>query len=95
MAGPKTEPTGKRETGDPPSIEDFMRNKRKEDCRVCRLSEDLRLKLSTASKKGWSRENVVEYLNEHFADDMGANVTDDELTTHFSGKHDRKLKEGR
>ena len=63
---------------------DFMRQKRREACPVCRLSAEVRSQLDTASDKGIKRKDVLEWLHRV----VGSPITDAELTAHRTGRHD-------
>jgi hypothetical protein len=62
---------------------DFMKQKRREVCPVCKLSAEVRAQLETAAEKGIKRRDVLEWLHSV----VGVAVTDQELTSHRNGRH--------
>jgi len=66
------------------SLADFVRQKRRESCPVCKLPQEVRDQLATASDKGHKRRDVLEWLKV----DAGVPITDTELTAHRNGRHD-------
>ena len=65
-------------------LAEFMRAKRREACRVCKLPADVREQLATASDRGIKRKYVLEWLRTS----VGVDITDEELTAHRTGRHD-------
>jgi hypothetical protein len=63
---------------------DYMRAKRREGCKVCQLSGDIRAQLRTASDKKILIRDQIAWLR----DVVGADITADDLTSHRSGRHD-------
>ena len=63
---------------------DFMRQKRREACPVCKLPQEVREQLATASDKGITQKYVLEWLRTT----VGVPITKDELTGHRNGRHD-------
>jgi hypothetical protein len=66
------------------SLVEFMQDKRRADCPVCKLPEDVRKQLATAAEKGIRRKDVLEWLRAV----IGVQITDVELTAHRNGRHD-------
>ena len=66
------------------SLTEFVRAKRRADCRVCKLSDEVREQLVTASDRGIKQATVLEWLR----DSVGVPITRDELSTHRNGRHD-------
>lgn len=66
------------------SLVDYARAKRREDCPVCALPEDIRQQIVMASDRGIRRRQVIEWLREI----VKAQITEQELTTHRNGRHD-------
>lgn len=68
-----------------PSLTEFMRNKIKAACLVCQLPKEIRDQLGrSASKKGFSRPDQVEWLKV-----CGyTKITVEELGKHLNGKHE-------
>jgi hypothetical protein len=66
------------------SLVAFMKDKRRAECPVCKLSEEIRTQLASASEKGIKRKDVLEWLRNA----VGVAITNQELTTHRNGGHD-------
>lgn len=66
------------------SLVQFAKDKRRENCSVCKLSDEVRRQMREASDKKIPRRVVKEWLEtEH-----SKKLTDTEMTTHSSGHHD-------
>lgn len=70
------------------SLTDFMREKAKRDCLICKLPIEVRAQLGPeATKKGFTRPNQLEWLRQA----CGANsVTMEVLNQHLNRQHDRE-----
>ena len=69
----------------PLSLADFVAAKKRADCPVCALPEDIRLQLREAgSKKKIRRPEMIEWLREAHK----VPISDAELTAHYSGRHE-------
>ncbi len=68
------------------SLVEFMRDKRKKDCPVCRIPEELRQEMVAARTKKITRVDILAWLKE----DHGIDVTPGQMDTHNSAKHDQK-----
>lgn len=67
------------------TLADFMRDKKRATCPVCKLPEDIRSQLGKeATKRGFTRADQVEWLNMV----VGAEITLRELSSHFSSRHE-------
>ena len=66
------------------SLVEYARKQRQADCPVCRLPQEAREQMLTASDKKIRRSVVLMWLKEVH----GVDLTDAELTSHYSGKHD-------
>jgi len=66
------------------NLVDFMREKRRKACPVCKLPVEIRAQLATASDRGIKRKDVLEWLHTV----VGVDITNDELTAHRNGGHD-------
>lgn len=66
------------------TLAQFAKDKRKKDCPVCQLSDDVRDQIREASQLRIRRPDVVEWL----AEDHGASVTVADLETHTNGRHE-------
>lgn len=68
------------------TLEQYLLDKRRADCPVCRLAPEVRAILKRASEKGSAR--VAEQI-EWLRLDCGATIMPGELTSHRSGGHDQ------
>ena len=80
--------------GNPPSSKgrsliEFVRDKRREKCKVCQVPDELRRELVAAKGKKIGQEFMLMWL----ANDHGFELTADELQGHNAGHHDRQLRE--
>jgi hypothetical protein len=75
---PETKPQGR-------SLAAFVHEKRKQDCKVCALSPEIREEMIQASKKKIRQADVIEWLRA----EQGVSLDDSDLASHYSGKHDR------
>ena len=66
------------------SLYDYMHAKRRADCPVCQLPDDVREQLRGAKKRKIPRADQVEWLNV----EVGSSVTSANLDAHYSGRHD-------
>ena len=71
-------------TDAPRSLIRFARDKRREGCPVCALSPDIRAQLVEASSRKIPRAVQLEWLRT----DVGARITDADLSQHANGRHD-------
>lgn len=70
------------------SLLDFVAERRRKDCPVCKLPDDVRVQMSTARAKKISRDDVMAWLSQA----IGANeISDQHVTRHNNGHHDRGL----
>ncbi len=68
------------------TLSEFIREKKKKDCVICRLDVSIRRQLGPeASKRGFSRGDQVEWLREVVGITA---VTGDVLQQHLNGRHD-------
>jgi len=66
------------------ALVDFMKQKKREACRVCHLPDEVRAQLRSASDKKIRRKDQLEWLRE----EIHAEITSGELDQHYSGRHD-------
>lgn len=66
------------------SLSDFVKAKKRADCPVCALPDDIREQLVEAGRKKIGRRDQVEWLNQ----EVGVDVTYDDLTSHCNARHD-------
>jgi len=69
------------------SLVEFMHDKRRQDCRICALPQDVRQEMLTASKKKYRQADVLEWLKA----DRDIDISEQEMASHYSGKHDRSF----
>lgn len=69
----------------PRSLAEFVKDKRREACAVCRLPAEVRDQVRTAGEKKIHRRTVLDWLKT----DCSAPITDTELTVHTNGHHDQ------
>lgn len=67
----------------PRSLVDFVKEKKRADCLVCRLPTDVREQVEAASDKRILRNEVVAWLNE----ECGVAATTKDLERHTQGRH--------
>lgn len=68
-----------------PSLVDFVKTKKRENCRVCKLDVEVRGQIGrSASERKISRDQQVEWV--HLV--TGVKITVEELTQHVNGRHD-------
>lgn len=68
----------------PLSLVDFIKQKKREACRVCLLSDEVRQQLAHAREKGITRRVQLAWLKA----EIGADIVDADLTQHVNGRHD-------
>lgn len=69
------------------SLAQYMQSKVRAGCLICQLPQEVRAQLGReASKRGFSREDQVEWLRLACG---AAKVTVEILTAHLNGKHDQ------
>lgn len=66
------------------TLVDFLRDKKREDCPVCKLSDGIRDQLAAARGKKITRKNQLEWLR----DVVSAEITNRDLDGHYQGRHD-------
>lgn len=64
-------------------LADFMRAKKRAACKVCRLPADVLDQLLAARTAKIRRPDMLEWLRT----EVGADITDVELTAHYSARH--------
>lgn len=64
-------------------LADFMKAKRRAACKVCQLPADVLDQLVAARTAKIRRPDMLEWLRT----EVGVDVTDAELTGHYSGRH--------
>lgn len=69
----------------PRTLVDFVRDKKRADCRVCQLPADAIAQLRQARDKDIPRRHQLEWL----ACDYGLRLDEAELAAHVNGRHDR------
>lgn len=68
-----------------PTLDEFVKAKKKEKCKVCKLPVEVRGQLGRpASEKHISREQQIEWI----ALVTGVKITLEELQAHVTGRHD-------
>jgi len=68
-----------------PTLEEFVKIKKRENCNVCKLPVEIRGQIGRgATLKKISRDQQVEWV----ALVTGKKITVEELTSHVSGRHD-------
>ena len=72
-------------TKDALSLVDYLKKKRRADCVVCQLPEEVLEQLQDAKKKKITRLEQLAWLNE----ELGYEVTYDHMETHYKGQHHR------
>ena len=65
------------------SLADFMRAKRRAECPVCQLPEEVTEQLAEAGRKKISRRDQIEWLN----NELGIDISSADLDKHYSGRH--------
>jgi hypothetical protein len=68
------------------TLEQYLLDKRKDDCPVCALSPEARAILKRASERGTAK--IAEQIG-WLKEDCHVDITAQELTQHRSGGHDR------
>lgn len=68
------------------SLVEYVRERRRAECPVCRLPDAIRQQMAGASDKKIKRTVVLSWLK----DEHKIDVTDSDLTTHYSAKHDER-----
>ena len=68
------------------SLAEYVRDKRRAECPVCSLPDDLRSQMANASDRKIKRSVVLAWLQE----EHGHTLTDMDLTSHHSGHHDSR-----
>lgn len=66
------------------SLSQFMRDKKKQDCKVCALGAAVVGEIRTASRNKIPRQIVLEWLN----DEHNAGIARADLEAHANGRHD-------
>lgn len=67
------------------TLVDFVKAKRRENCRVCKLSVEVRGQIGrTAGEKKISRDQQIEWV----ALVTGVKLTMEEFNAHINGRHD-------
>lgn len=66
------------------TLTDYMKAKKRAACPVCQLSDTVRRQLVEAREKGIRRRDQLEWLRV----EVGADITDADLTQHVNGRHD-------
>lgn len=72
-------------TKTPRSLEGYMKDKRRAECPVCQLSDEIREQIATASAKKIRRKDQIEWLQQ----EIGVDVTARDLDTHYFGRHNQ------
>lgn len=69
----------------PMSLAEFVNARKRADCSVCKLPDDVKTQLREAgNKKKIRRPEMLEWLRAV----VGVNVTDADLNAHYSGRHE-------
>jgi hypothetical protein len=68
------------------TLEVFIKDSKRADCEVCRISIEIRGQMAQASKKKINRDTVIQWLKT----DFGIIITNEQLNLHYSGKHDSR-----
>lgn len=66
------------------SLSQFMRDRKKKDCKVCALGAEVVAQIRSASRNKIQRSTVLEWLR----DECGAAITSADLQAHAAGRHD-------
>jgi hypothetical protein len=66
------------------SLSQFMRDRKKKDCKVCALGTEIVAQIRTASRNKIPRETVLAWLRE----ECNAGITSADLQAHANGRHD-------
>ena len=69
---------------EPRTLVDFVKDKRRASCVVCKLPDIIRQQVRAASEKKISRRTVLEWLET----ECGAKITDADIATHSNGHHE-------
>lgn len=67
------------------TLVDFLKKKRRADCVVCQLPQEVLDQLQVAKKKKITRVEQLAWLNE----ELGYEVEYDHMEVHYKGQHDR------
>jgi hypothetical protein len=67
------------------SLVEYVRERRRADCVVCKLPDEIRQQISTAADKKIKRAVVIAWLQE----EQSVRISEDELTVHANARHDR------
>ena len=65
------------------SLLDYMQDKRRAECPVCKLAEDIRDQLRRATDRKVKRADQLTWLTEV----VGVAITNSDLDAHYSGRH--------
>ena len=65
------------------SLVDYLKKRRRADCVVCQLPEDVQGQLQDAKRKKITRLEQLAWLN----DELGHEVTHDDMEKHYKGQH--------
>lgn len=77
--------TAKAERKPIPTLVEFIKAKKRENCRVCKLPIQVRSQLGKpASEKKISRDEQIAWVEVA----TGVKITHEELTQHITGRHD-------
>lgn len=68
------------------SLLDFATAKRRANCKVCKLPEEIKAQIALARDKKIPRPVVVEWLN----NEMKLPITNADLDLHRNGQHERR-----
>ncbi len=68
------------------SLMDYVHEKRRAECPVCRLPDVIREQMATASDRKIKRSVVLAWLS----DEHKIGLSDADLTSHYSGHHDSR-----
>lgn len=68
---------------EPKSLVDFVKAKKRADCPVCALPEEIRAQLHAASEKKIYRADQLAWLKE----ECGHPISGEDLNRHYSGRH--------
>ena len=75
---PKLAPKARR------PLDQFLKDRKRAKCAVCRLPQDIREQIRAARERGVSRADVLAWLTE----ECKSAVTNDDFSRHMNGKHD-------
>ena len=64
-------------------LADFMRAKKRAACKVCQLPADVLEQLAAARSAKIRRPDMLDWLRT----EVGSDITDAELTAHYSARH--------